>query len=454
MVVRILSIEPTPSPNTMKLTLSESLGESARNSYSEKNKQEAPSYIQALFEIEGIKGVYHVADFIAIDRNPKFDWKMILPKVRQVFGEDLSEESGNENKIDEHFGEVSVFVHMFKGIPIQIKLTDGEQEKREGLPPRFAVAILKAQKPDDNIVLERKWVEKGVRYGELDEVAKEVADELSAAYSEERLQALVALANGNETDPETSQAERFIDVTLDMLEVDDWRERYAALERMDPKEKDIPVLEKALQDEKASIRRLATVYFGMIETEAVLPYLYKALKDSSVTVRRTAGDCLSDLGNPAAIPAMIEALRDKNKLVRWRAAMFLYEVGDETALEALKQAESDPEFEVALQVKMAIERIEGGEEAKGSVWKQMTEARSQDKEEQQMTKQQMIEKLETLGLEEILELIEDAEKGQLEELELVESIGLVYERELNDAIISFLKENGVSIVYVTDEEEE
>ena len=55
--------------------------------------------------------------------------------------------------------------------------------------------------------------------------------------------------------------------------------------------------------------------------------------------------------------------------------MFLYEVGDESALEALKAAEDDPEFEVSLQVKMAIERIEHGEEAKGSVWKQMTESR-------------------------------------------------------------------------------
>ena len=55
--------------------------------------------------------------------------------------------------------------------------------------------------------------------------------------------------------------------------------------------------------------------------------------------------------------------------------MFLYEVGDERALPALKRAEQDPEFEVSLQVKLAIARIEQGEEAKGSVWKQMTEAR-------------------------------------------------------------------------------
>ena len=72
---------------------------------------------------------------------------------------------------------------------------------------------------------------------------------------------------------------------------------------------------------------------------------------------------------------MIKALKDPSKLVRWRAAMFLYEVGDESALPALKEAENDPEFEVSLQIKMAIERIEYGEEAKGSVWKQMTESR-------------------------------------------------------------------------------
>ena len=72
---------------------------------------------------------------------------------------------------------------------------------------------------------------------------------------------------------------------------------------------------------------------------------------------------------------MSKGLQDKSRIVRWRAAMFMYEVGDERVLPALKAAENDPEFEVQLQIKMAIERIEGGEEAKGSVWKQMTEAR-------------------------------------------------------------------------------
>ncbi|CFJ51935.1 Conserved virulence factor C [Mycobacterium tuberculosis] len=64
--------------------------------------------------------------------------------------------------------------------------------------------------------------------------------------------------------------------------------------------------------------------------------------------------------------------------MRWRAARFLFEVGDESALEALQEAQNDPEFEVSLQVKMALERIESGEAASGTVWQQMTRRNEQN----------------------------------------------------------------------------
>ena len=59
--------------------------------------------------------------------------------------------------------------------------------------------------------------------------------------------------------------------------------------------------------------------------------------------------------------------------MRWRAAMFLYEVGDESAIPALEKALDDPEFEVRMQAKMALARIQGGKEAEGSIWQQMAE---------------------------------------------------------------------------------
>ncbi|TWI58929.1 hypothetical protein [Halalkalibacter nanhaiisediminis] len=70
-----------------------------------------------------------------------------------------------------------------------------------------------------------------------------------------------------------------------------------------------------------------------------------------------------------------------------------------------------------------------------------------------MTKEQLIRELQEKGMTEMLELIEDAETGHLQELELVESIGLVYGRELNEALLNVLKELGVTLIYVTEEDE-
>jgi hypothetical protein len=373
--MNIISIEPTPSPNTMKVILDQELPAGKSNNYKKEQIEDAPAYIKAILEIDGVKGVYHVADFLAVERNGKVDWQQILPKVREVFGE----EDGNQADhgiVDEHFGEVNVHVQMFKGIPLQVKLTDGEHEQRFGLPSMFVEAMNEAQLEGDNYVLLRRWQEYGVRYGDLQQIGEDVVEELLAAYPENRLKNLVEMAKNPES---SKQLKKLIKLTPEMLDDPDWRKRYQLLEQMEePTVEDLPLLEKALADEKSSIRRLAVVYLGMIKDKQVLPLLYKGLKDKVVTVRRTAGDALSDLGFKEAIEPMMEALSDKSKIVRWRAAMFLYEEGDERALSALHQAENDAEFEVQLQVKMAIERIEGGEQAKGSIWKQMLESRQKN----------------------------------------------------------------------------
>jgi len=73
-----------------------------------------------------------------------------------------------------------------------------------------------------------------------------------------------------------------------------------------------------------------------------------------------------------------------------------------------------------------------------------------------MTKEEIVKQLEEKNLTDIIELIEDAEKGYLEELELVEQIGLVHDAQLNKEVIQLLEGLGVKMIYVTydDEEEE
>lgn len=373
--MKIVSIEPTPSPNTMKITVDESLPSRETRNFNQNNQAEAPDYARKLLEINGVKGLYHVADFIALERNGKEDWQSILPKARKAFGEKGTKTDNRTNhQNQESYGAVQVFFQMFRNLPMQIKLIDGDSERRVGLPDRFMEAVMKAGEASENMIFERKWVEQGARYGNTDEIAVQVAEEINAAYDGKRLQELVERAIHLDDEAGEPAPQRNENVTIEMLNDSNWKNRYAALDQMNPTEEDLPVLEKALSDPKMSIRRLAVVYLGMIESVSVLPLLYRALKDQAVTVRRTAGDCLSDIGDPDAIGPMCEALEDPNRIVRWRAAMFLYEVGDQSAMPALLEAQEDQEFEVKMQVKMAIDRIENGKEAEGSVWKQMTES--------------------------------------------------------------------------------
>ncbi|MHC8516717.1 conserved virulence factor C family protein [Sporosarcina sp. ITBMC105] len=374
--MQIVTIEPTPSPNSMKIVLNEELPTGVGHNYKKEDAERAPFPVSSLLAIKGVKGIYHVMNFMAVERIGNVAWEEILAEVQAVFNEESK--SGEvvdekEDLADEHFGEVYVHVQTYKDIPLQVKVFDSDSELRFGLSDRFKQAMEQVHSTEvENYILLRKWADYGIRYGDKQEIGENVVKEVEAAYPQERLELIVR--NAEEGIEETSSNKRKI--TVAEFDVAEWEKRFQLIEQLpDPDLSDLPLLDKALEDEKMSIRRLAVVYLGMIEDEKVIPYIEKALDDKSWAVRRTAGDCMSDLGFTGFEAAAIKALQDKNKLVRWRAAMFLYETGTETSLPALKAAMDDSEFEVKLQVKMAIARIEDGEDAKGSIWKQMTNAR-------------------------------------------------------------------------------
>lgn len=372
--MKLLSIEPTPSPNVMKLNVDETLPGGVQHVYTKAEAAKAPELMQELLAIDGVTSIFHTADFLALERKSNADWQRILTEAREILqagkGTAIPVVSAEQAGA---YGEAQVFVQMFRGVPMQVKVTMGTEQIRAALPERFGQAAVQAGAASPNLIMERKWVEHGVRYGDLREIGEEVAQEVDATYPPSRVEEIVqqAMLLGPGEAPQEVEREKKV-VTLEMLDDPDWRNRYEALDRMEPTEEDLPVLEKALRDPKPSIRRLAVVYLGMVGGDNVFPLLFEALRDDSVSVRRTAGDTLSDLGDVRAIGPMCEALKDRNKLVRWRAARYLFEVGDETALEALHAAQNDPEFEVSLQVQMAVQRIERGEAASGTVWQQMT----------------------------------------------------------------------------------
>lgn len=71
-----------------------------------------------------------------------------------------------------------------------------------------------------------------------------------------------------------------------------------------------------------------------------------------------------------------------------------------------------------------------------------------------MTRDELLKVLESNQMTEVIELIEDAEKGDLEELELAESLGLLLDPDLNREVLQLLESLGVTIIYVQDDEED
>ncbi|MCD8510686.1 MAG: hypothetical protein LRY73_12985 [Bacillus sp. (in: Bacteria)] len=67
-----------------------------------------------------------------------------------------------------------------------------------------------------------------------------------------------------------------------------------------------------------------------------------------------------------------------------------------------------------------------------------------------MTREALLKELQTRNMGEIIELIEDAENGELEQLELARALGLLRDEELNEKVINYLKEYNVEIIYLDE----
>jgi hypothetical protein len=379
--LKLVSIETTPNPNSMKLNLDERLAKGVAITYTHENRGDCPAYIEKILDIPGISSVFRVEDFMAIQRKPTAGWEDILSQARAALeyaGLNNAKPQPEETS-DNKWREVTVAVQYFRDLPMLVKVSSGSETTRLPLPEIFGEAIQRAMGASENMLMERKWKDEGLRYGDLREVGEAVVREISAVYDEKKLKELVERAYHPDLHEKVEANGEELGELIQAFESPKWEERFAALKelgrnataRIDSQA--LSLIIRATKDPKMSIRRLAVVLLGLIKTPEVLAPLCEALKDEAVGVRRSAGDALTDLGDRQAIGPMVETLKDSNKLVRWRASRFLFELGDESVLPALREAQDDGEFEVAMQIRQAIERIESGKVGQGSVWRQMTQ---------------------------------------------------------------------------------
>src|SRR5712691_5027444 len=180
----------------MKLILDETLPKGVAITYTHENRGVCPAYIEKILAIPGLSSVFRVADFVAIQRKPTAGWEEILSQVRIV----LEDTSLNRTKpeaagtSDKEWREVTVSVQFFRDLPMLVKVSSGDETTRLPLPERFGQAIERAMGASENMLMERKWIDEGLRYGELRDVGEALVREIAAVYDEKKLKELVERA--------------------------------------------------------------------------------------------------------------------------------------------------------------------------------------------------------------------------------------------------------------------
>ena len=136
---------------------------------------------------------------------------------------------------------------------------------------------------------------------------------------------------------------------------------YAAVALAEIGEPALDALIKALEDRDENVRRVAAFGLGRTGDKRAIEPLIQALKDESSGVQFCAAEALARMGDATGIELLTQYLRGANDhIVRFRAAYTLGQIGDERAVKPLKLHLRDPDPNVRVAAKEALEMIQEG----------------------------------------------------------------------------------------------
>ena len=82
--MKIISIEPTPNPNSMRIVLDAELPAGTSHNYTKRDAETAASPMSSVLKIDGIRGIYHVMNFMAVEKSGDVEWDVLLAEIEAI----------------------------------------------------------------------------------------------------------------------------------------------------------------------------------------------------------------------------------------------------------------------------------------------------------------------------------------------------------------------------------
>lgn len=82
--MKIVAIEQTPNPNSMRVVLDTELPSGTSYNYKKSDVGTAEEPAASVLKINGVNGIYHVMNFMAVERSSDVEWEEILSAIEAV----------------------------------------------------------------------------------------------------------------------------------------------------------------------------------------------------------------------------------------------------------------------------------------------------------------------------------------------------------------------------------
>lgn len=82
--MKITSIEATPNPNSMRVVFDTELPAGESHNYHKRDADSATEPAASILKLTGVNGIYHVMNFMAIEKAPDVEWEDILPSIEAI----------------------------------------------------------------------------------------------------------------------------------------------------------------------------------------------------------------------------------------------------------------------------------------------------------------------------------------------------------------------------------